>query len=267
MHWSDRLGRGSTRTERRSRWSVLTPCLTMATGASLALPGTMASAALYNYGDFPANTVDYLGVSEDTRELTIPLFGSPSVVGDTLDFDPTNFSSESSGLEADIVDAQLNLTIMARPGFTIPSVSISERGDFTLNGLAGEASATVAAPIFIEVVEIDGVALDKPIDFAGSMIFTSGGDFLLSEEGIGTGQFEGLAMFDLDALLAAEGVTGSATKVKVAMDNTLSTASVPGTAAFIAKKDFDSVAVTVPEPASLGLVAAGAVLVLRRRRG
>lgn len=251
-------------TLRHSRGAL---CANTAAVAVIVLGMPSANAAVFAYGDFSGNTVDYLAVTEDATGSATPLFGAPSVVGDTLDFDPQNFNSEAANGTADTTVSALNFTISAHDGFGIPMFTISESGDFTLNGLAGEASATVAAPIFIEVTEIDGVPLGAPYEFNGLMTFTSGGDFFLTEEGIGTGIFEGTATFNIDALLAGEGETGSATKVEVALENSLSTASVAGTAAFIAKKDFDGVAVTViPEPASLLLVGAGAGLMASRRR-
>ncbi len=240
-----------------------TLCMSVATIALLA--GT-AQAATIPYGDFNGSTVMYLGVTEDTRELPGALFGIPSVTGDTLDFDPQSFSSESSGLASEIVDAQLNFTAMDTSGNGISQISVTERGDFTLSGLAGEAVATIGAPVFISIIEVDSGPLANPIDWSGALTFTSDGDFFLTEEGIGTGQFTGSLLIDIAQILADAGVSGNVTKLEFAMDNTLSTASVEGTSAFIAKKDADGVVITIPEPGSLALVAAGSLLIARRRR-
>ena len=57
------------------------------------------------------------------------------------------------------------------------------------------------------------------------------------------------------------------TKISVTFDNTLTALSENGTSVFIGKKDVGGVGITViPEPATLGLLTAGGLCMLGRRR-
>ena len=78
---------------------------------------SQVSAVVIPYGDFLGTNIMYLDVTEDTRDSPNALFGAPSILGDTLDFDPLSFAaqvSSTTGTSAsDIVDGQLNFTVMS----------------------------------------------------------------------------------------------------------------------------------------------------------
>ena len=244
----------------------------VSTAALLAYSST-ASAAQINYGNFSGSTVDFIQVTEDSGTDPTPLYGSPTVSGDTLDFNPVSFNSSSTGAAGvDITDGTLTLMMMSQAGNFIDTIEFDEAGDFTLTGLSGNAFASVAANFFLDVQEVDGVGI-TPINIATAMTFTpSGGDFDLITDGPGpvvNGAWSGFLTVDITQALIDNNIpfVNGATKVSVTFDNTLTTLSEAGTSAFIAKKDVGGVGITVtPEPASLALLAMGTLTMLNRRR-
>lgn len=236
-------------------------------------------AATQNWGDFIGNTVSYLNVTELNSEPNL-LFSSPSVVGDTLEFDPVNFFSETDpGPGVDIVDSQLSTMIVAQPGFFIENLKISEAGDYTLTGLPNAlAEASVGATFFFTVLEVDGSAVpDGPSDVV-SMQFTTGGGanggvYSLPGSAGTAVPWEGTAFIDVAGAMAGSTYAGqNATKVMLSFGNTLSTIADANGSAFIKKKTIGGLTIqtNIPEPGSVVLaLLAGAPLALaavRRRK-
>jgi hypothetical protein len=202
------------------------------------------------------------------------LFGTPTIAGNTLDFNPVGFGAFSTGPANAFTDGQLDLTIIATAGNIIPNIVFSERGDFSLLGLGSAATyVDVSATFFIDVVEVDGISIN-PLSTTASMTFAPVANGTMTLPGFpGSGQFwSGSLNFNVNAFLLANSVSfvNGATEIKVTLDNTLAAYSENGTTAFIAKKDFKGLGITVPEvpePSTLTLLLAGAgLLALRSRR-
>ena len=232
------------------------------------------SSALVNaaiiYGDFDGNTVMYLDVTE-SNGTDEQKFGPPEIFGDQLDFNPTNFRVQSDGA-AIINDSQLNMTIMSKStDQPITEILIDEGGDFTLSGLGdAQAVATVGANVQFTVTHVNGSVLSPLCVDSDQVVYTpnANGEFSLPDDQGTATPWEGNLDFDVAALLASCGVSGNATKVDVVLDNTLTATAANGGAAFIAKKDFRGLTITIPEPSSLGLAFATLALFgigLRRR--
>ena len=240
---------------------------------AILLLASQANAILIEYGDFPGADVMYLGVTEDTRDSPNALFGAPSILGNTLDFDPTSFSagvSSSTGTsESMIVDGQLNFTLMSNDDSVgLDDVLFNESGDYTLTGLgSAQATASVAAPVRWTITHVDGAPLANPVSGADSMTFSpNGGSYALPGD-VGTGVlWDGELTVDVDGFAAANGITGNVTKVEFVLDNTLSVAAADGGSASIFKKDFSGVTITVPEPSSLALFGLGLLALAGIRR-
>ena len=234
------------------------------------------------YGDFMGDTVWYRMVTEtaNTDDDTEPLFGMPTVSGNTLDFDPVGFGASASGAGGnDMTDGQLTFMVEAKQGNAIQNIKLQEAGDVTLSGFSPpEAFASVTTAVFIDIEQVDGAGID-PIKLQLSMPFgPSGGDYFLSSDGGGGPLFNTIWMGMLFVNIQQELIDNNipfnlgATKISVNLDNTLVAVSQAGTSALIAKKDADGIIITtnIPEPAScllamLGL-AFGATLARRSRR-
>jgi hypothetical protein len=230
-----------------------------------------ANAAPIVHGDFPADTVDYLGVQEESSsDPGDELFGPPTIGGDSMDFNPQAFAASSTGADSDITDSNLQFLVMAHANRNINSLTFSEAGDTTLTGLAGEAQTTVGAIINMEITELNIAGVLTPVSInvpQVAMPFIPKDNFLLSVDGAGTQGWTGDVVVDLSSY-------GTVTKVFVSLDNALTAASVAGTSAFIQKKDADAVVITVetgiiPEPGTVALamiaVALGSVIARRRK--
>lgn len=241
----------------------------------LATAFNQAVAAPINYGDFMGDTVTYVGVTEDSNSGdTPPLFGPPTVSGDSLDFDPVGFSASAAGAAGvDITDGNLRFMVVAKPGNFISGLQLSEAGDTTLAGFGTDASFTaVLGQGVLNISQVNGVGINV-ISVPFSMTFgPSDGTYGLATDGGGgplysTGWSGGVTL-DIDGILASKNVAGRATKVTVNLDNTLVALSEAGTQTLIAKKDFGGVSITViPEPATcvlFGLAAFGIICTRRK---
>lgn len=221
----------------------------------------------------------YGGVSESNDD-TVSRFGAPqSITGNSIDFDPVGFVAQSDNGEGAVtVDSQLNMMVVALPGKVIDNIQFSEAGDTTLNGspVADFAVTTVTTSIFVDVLEIDGSPVGSPININTSMLFTpSDGDYVLSVDGSPitftyNTIWTGLAQIDIKQFLIDNNIDfiNGATKLGIALDNTLTANSISGSSAFIAKKDFDGLTVTtnIPEPSTALLVMLAISSVAASRR-
>lgn len=209
-----------------------------------------------DYGDFSGTSVMYLDVTE-SNATDSPKFGAPDIFGNQLDFRPTEFRAQTDG-DTVTEQSELSFTIMSNsPDTPIGLVMFDEAGDYTLSGLgAAQAEASVTANVRMTVTEVGGQALDPVCTDSAQMAFSpnANGTFTLPSDQGTAMPWEGMLDYDVDALLASCGVTGHATKVEVVVDNTLTAMASDGGAAFIAKKDFSGLSVTVPEPSSVGLM-------------
>ena len=199
------------------------------------------------------------------------MYGAPIIAGDTLDFNPQGFAATSTGGGIDLTDGQLNLLIQAHSGYAIPMIQFSEAGDFSLAGFGtANTKVTVAATFFLDVLQVDGVGIN-PVSLTANMTFTPSpnGQFdLINNAGIGN-IWTGVFNFNLNDALTSHGISfeNGATEVRVNLDNTLLAISEAGSTAYIAKKDFKALGITVvPEPSVIAMSLFGvAALVLRSR--
>lgn len=246
--------------------------------------------AQINYGDFAGTHVDYVDVTEDSgADEALPLFGMPTVTGNSIDFNPVGFDASSMNGGADITDSNLVFMIVAKTGSRIQSVQFSEAGDTTMAGnvpvnSTGTATSVTATGV-LDIHEVDFNPINH-ISVPFSLTFSpSGGTYFLGTDGAGGplyhSQWSGSGTVNVEAILQANNVpfiTG-ATKVSIDLDNTLAAVSQLGTSAHIAKKDFGGISIRVPgfggegepeipEPVSFVLAGLGitSLTLLRRSR-
>jgi len=249
----------------RDRKNAAILWITVAVGVVLSQLTVLATPIIY--GDFLGTTVQYLGVTEESGTDLTPLYGAPTISGDSLIFDPVLFNSSSAGAGAsDITDGTLGLTIQASPGASVSIIDVTEAGDYTLTGIQNDALASAQATYFLDIEEVDGVAINI-IQVEAVMTFSpSDGSYFLSVDGAGVDvPWSGSVSIDIEQALIAANVPFilGATRVSIVADNTLTTLSLDGTSASI---DKSNVTITVPEPASIVLVllGAGAFSLLKR---
>ncbi len=225
-----------------------------------------------NYGSYAAETVCYSNVWETSATDANALYGAPEIIGNTLNFNPQNFTAYAEDGAIDKTDGQLGVDVCASSGNFINALQFSEKGDYDVSSLGNSTEADVSAFFFIEVLEVDGVELSKVVDAEFSMMFSpnTDGTFALSGFGQDDGIWTGSVDIDIDKILSDNGILfdDGATKIHVQLDNKLSTLAAPGTTAYIAKKDFEGFSITsIPEPNSLVLIGmASSMIVFVRSR-
>jgi hypothetical protein len=238
-----------------------------------------AFGAPISYGSFTGTTVDYNNVTEDTTTGdSLPLFGTPVVSANSIDFNPVGFDAETSGAGgSDDTGARLTFAIQAHTGSAISNITFSEAGDTTLGGAGTDLTSTrVTAAGTLTINAVDGAPV-TPIVRPIALTFTpSGGDYGLTSDGGGLPifhtQWTGSAAVNVAQILTSAGVAYSlgATNVSIDLVNSLEARSQAGTSALINKNDFGGISITVniPEPASGVLLAAGlaGLLITGRRR-
>jgi hypothetical protein len=245
------------------------------TALAAVLTVAQSSAAPINWGNFAGSTVSYQQVTEDSTTDPVPavgFFGSPSVTGDSMDFDPNNFAATANGAGgSDTTAASLKFDIVANTGRSISNLHFSEAGDTSLSGFGGDATTSVTADVLIEIIELNGNTATSILVPLQSLSFTpSAGDYQLTVDGTGPNygtSWTGGVTVGLAPYLPAGDL---ATKVRIELNNTLKADTVAtGNSAFIQKKDADALTITanIPEPfsASLLVIASCAAVFARRR--
>ncbi|MFK7896466.1 MAG: PEP-CTERM sorting domain-containing protein [Myxococcota bacterium] len=236
--------------------------------------GFASAANAASYGDFmdPTGTVSYLNVQDNNG-----LFGAPSVSLNSLDFTPVNFQAQCSQCPTGSTTADiLTLDIQTTGGQQISELRVNEGLDYTLQSFdaTGFASAIVTANMFVDITEVNGVAVNG-LNATIPVIFSPSGNASVIGFGIDTGVILGTSgAIDIQQIIANAGGTGEATRVSISLDNTLQVFhDGSGGQAQIRKRDTDFVSLTInggdpiPEPTTALLLMGGLAALAARREG
>jgi hypothetical protein len=298
----------SLRSVELTRWSARLSILRSAQSISFRL-AILAGAALFllmisqpslgaqiNYGSFMGDHVTYVNVTEDSgADEPLPLFGAPTVTGDSIDFNPVGFDATSANGGSDITDSNLVFMVTAKSGSRIQSLTFSESGDTTLAGNVTPGSMGTASAVFasgvLDIHEVNFMGINH-ISVPFALTFSpSGGTYFLGTDGGGgpifQTQWNGSVTIPVEDILIANGIPippgvidpdGGATKISIDLDNVLVAVSEPGTSATIGKRDFGGIVIRVnvptepggepeiPEPTSVVLVGFGLTALMLGRR-
>jgi len=214
-----------------------------------------ARADSVDYGDYVGlnpGEVDFLGLKESSITDAVPLYGTPTRVGNGLVFFPTLFRSRSENGAADTTSGTLTMRIRADAGFFLEVITIKENGEYELTGIGTPStSATING-----LCTITDVSPGTHGFFSDSLHVTPAPVYSLPTHS--TDPFLATAQIDLTGL--------QITEVMLNFNNNLQTTSEQGTISQIEKQYIE---IFVPEPATIGLLLVAATVLyrpLRRRR-
>ncbi len=103
-------------------------------------------AGIVCYGDQQGQHVSFIEIREISLN-TLPLFGPPSISGDTLLFNGPGFISQAIDNDIDFLAGRLEMTIEANDGFLIDHINVKEFGSFL--GFGHDAVALAQALGFV----------------------------------------------------------------------------------------------------------------------
>lgn len=178
------------------------------------------------------------------------LFGDPVVVGNTFLFFPNNFiATSTNGVAAEVSD-RLQFDLLFKPNKAMAGFTVNELGDYQITGAGGSVNA---GGYLLLANLLTGQTKQDLLDTTPAMPITTP-----------TAGAQAWSGFESISLLP-----NGWTKVRVVINNVLHATSGANGASTIQKKFVDGaveITIIVPEPASLSLIGAAGLLLIRRRK-
>ena len=221
---------------------------------------SLITAVLLWFTSFPASaaivqligdTVDFF---YDDSQPGMAVYGTLSVVGDSIFASPTGFRASASNGAADSINPIGTVTVVAKSGYRFDSVLVAQQGDYQLSDAAGSVSSTASLTVSDNTSPVPLPAIVAPL-FSGS-------DFTLADGNLH--QWNSSVTTDL-SMPAWQGVSS----IDLTLDSLLAATAGANGSALIQAKFVGGGLVTinttpVPLPASLWLFASGLALLGRR---
>lgn len=196
----------------------------------------------------PGNTVDFY---YDDAQPGMSLYGSLSVIGDSIFATPSNFSAESLNSGSDLSSALGTVQVVAHSGYSFDAVQVAQQGDYKMSATG---LTTVSTQSLLNIVNNTYSIAD--IDSA----LSSSDDFSIKNGVLQS--WSSSTIVDLDV-----GLWAGTSSIDMNLTSTLSTnISTPelGASAFIENKFVGGGLVTiyttpVPVPAAIWLMLSGLI--------
>lgn len=118
-------------------------------------------------------TLNGSDVSFTYDDANTGLFGSPTVAGNTIFFTPTDFIAQSTnGAGTVITSSTVNIVVTPNQGKAITSLSLTERGDYSLNGDGSAVGIGGQLRVF---------SMNDPINVEDSSFITSASNLAIND--------------------------------------------------------------------------------------
>jgi hypothetical protein len=235
----------------------------------------LATSVFAGFGVGAVHAAELYGTDFDViyDPTTLGLFGSLSLVGNTLEFTPNSFIATSTNGQGVVTPAGVTtasgIQLIANPGFQFGSLQLAELGDYQLSGAGSSVGLSGELIAFNGAENPLATYTTSTITAAGALNVVTGTSNVQTWAASAAITNATPTEFNSGAWLS------SASTVDISIENLLSASTTSANSlALIQKKDaFGGVTLTVtpvPLPASAWLFAsavAGLGLATRRRRG
>lgn len=218
----------------------------------------LIAAGLSLSGFASAAMVTLSGTDVDFTFDDSSLFGTGTVVGNSLFFQPTSFLAQSLNAGGTITATDtLIINVVAKNGYDITSMAMAEQGDYILDGSTASVAASGRLGVTSTTTTCGFFACND------SSIFNVGS---LADTGGVTAAWSGGTSVDLADTIG----WGSDTSLSISFQNNLSATTLAGDPQAFIQKKFGAIGLVVnpvPVPAAVWLFASGLFgLVIAGRR-
>ena len=211
-------------------------CLLFLTACTILANSVIADSV--DYGDLQGQGLLFSQITEISSSDNLPLYGAPSVAGNSLIFNNPNFSVNADANGQEFVDGRIAFSVTSTNGRLLTGITLNESGVFQLNGSNSEASINAIA-------------------------FAVGGGVTYPAEFENVSQSESVSRWQNSLTIEFD---QPLTSFSFDADNQLFALAGIDSSSFVDKQNISLTVSSIPEPAATtGLLFCG-LLLLRRKR-